>query len=871
MKRLGWFSKLSQQQPTPATARPMAWGVAVAAFLLMTASAAVAQLPNAGTQMSIPDGFTAHHTVDLGGHMSGMTGSNAMYDTLVNMQSGPRVLGESFEMRALPGKKHTWADYVKAFGNGFGGDPNNFATLQVNKSKYYEYSGMFRRDRQYFDYDLLGNPGIPSGYSIPISGSTTPYAWPQVTQSPFLFNTVRRMTDNQLTVLPLSKVTFRFGYSQNIFQGPSLTPSGNSVSGSEVILQEYQRNSTDDFTAALDWKPIRGTKLTYEQEVDHYKGDSYFTMAPQAYTVQEADGTKVALLDSYQSFLPYGYNGTTGAFSPASNCNLSSMINSSTILYANPNGGLPIIDPACNVISSYVRYQPTREIFPTEIFRLQSTSIKNVSMNGDVRYTKANMNLPNYYEDFQGLSKTTRELTYSGDANAKREVIAVDYGIVWQATKTISLSDQVNFSNARQPGTAEYLSGTTESITSGPATINNLTGLTSTTVTSGSAPFDFPSPIGTPTYNYFAQKFVVNNATVTWDALPRATFSLTYRYRAHDITEGSPNSTSAQTGATVFTIHENGGILNVALRPRDNWEINGSAEAIYDDNVLTPVAPREMQHYRIHTLFRPKPWATVSGSYNDLERHNNTNNTGAVYASSGLPTLTYAGPLNHVDHSRVVSLATDLMPNEHYGIDFSYAYNDVYTATNICFQGAASVMPGGTVAPAAANSTGQLCYPVAKGYGANAVLFLGRDFENAPTQYASVALALNPVDKIHSNVGYRISAVNGSRLFTDASDVNGTLVSAYQTPFVKVAWTVHPGFVWKAEYDYYGYGEGGPSGAQYCNNNPGLAIGTTGPVPVVPCSSVANTAMSSGTPTYGFTAPRNFHANNVTLGVHYEF
>ena len=36
-----------------------------------------------------------------------------------------------------------------------------------------------------------------------------------------MFNTVRRMTDTDLTILPLSKVTFRVGYSQNIFQGPS--------------------------------------------------------------------------------------------------------------------------------------------------------------------------------------------------------------------------------------------------------------------------------------------------------------------------------------------------------------------------------------------------------------------------------------------------------------------------------------------------------------------------------------------------------------------------------------------------------------------------------------------------------------------------
>ena len=76
--------------------------------------------------------------------------------------------------------------------------------------------------------------------------------------------------------------------------------------------------------------------------------------------------------------------------------------------------------------------------------------------------------------------------------------------------------------------------------------------------------------------------------------------------------------------------------------------------------------------------------------------------------------------------------------------------------------------------------------------------------------------------------------------------------------------------IWKGEYDYFGYGEGGPSGAQYCNANPALALGVTS-APVVACSSVPNTAMSAGTPAYGFTAPRNFHANNVTLGVHYEF
>ena len=93
--------------------------------------------------------------------MAGISGSGAMYDTMVNLQSGPRVLGETFELHALPGTKNTPLDDLQAFASGFGGDPDNFAKLDFSKGKYYEFSGMFRRDRRYFDYDLLGNPGYP--------------------------------------------------------------------------------------------------------------------------------------------------------------------------------------------------------------------------------------------------------------------------------------------------------------------------------------------------------------------------------------------------------------------------------------------------------------------------------------------------------------------------------------------------------------------------------------------------------------------------------------------------------------------------------------------------------------------------------------
>jgi len=883
MKNAICLSRLSNRQPTPGKIQRIA-GVAGVAILLMLTGNALAQnptpanpLPAPETQVSVPVGYSLHQTVDLGGRMTGIVGSGAMYDTLVNLQSGPRVQGETFELRALPGTKNTLVDNLRAFGTGFGGDPNSFTKLDFSKGKVYEFSGIFRRDRQYFDYDLLGNPNIPTGESIAIGPKNAPtgsYAWPQVNQSPVLFNTVRRMTDTNLTIFPLSKVTYRVGYSQNIFQGPSLSPSGYQFAKYDAILQEYQRNSTDDFTGGIDWKPIQGTKLTFEEEIDHYKADSYFTMAPGDFNVQEADGT-LAALDDFDSQTPY----------PSSACNANSIGTTPILSAPQTAGGLPVINAACAVVTSYLRSQPTRIIYPTEIFRLQSSTIKNIAMNGDLRYMNGNMNLPNYYDSYQGLNGTTRSLTYTGVATAKREVLAADYGVVWNATKTFSLADQVTFSSTHQPGTTTMTSGTTLAT---PATANNETinfagPLTTTNAAAGASTFEGSGAVGTPLPGYFGQNFLTNNLTGTWDAGSRTTLSLTYRYDTHTIAQGSPHNAPLAVGATsngTVTINENGAILNAAVRPAANWSVNGTIEALYADNAFTPVGARQTRHYRVHTLYRPKPWATISGAYNDLERHNNTNNNQSAVALFVPPSATpapngtaasgtpYEGPLQHVDYSRVFSVGTVLSPNEHYGLDLDYAYSDVYASTNICYlNGATATLPG-----AVQSATSTVC-PNIFGRGATGVTesngtalsdWFAKDFSKAPTQYFTASVMLSPAKPLHSNVGYRVSSVNGTQFFNDARAVNGSLDSRYWTPFINLAWAVRPKLIWKAEYNYYGYGEGGQSGSQYCSTSTNLTSA------VVPCTSLSEPTGLTESPA-GLTAARNFHANNVSLGVHYEF
>ncbi len=851
------YTRLPKEHPTRTMTHRVAGAIGVA-LLLMTGFAAAQDAPATATPAAvnaplpakpvIQDGFFLHNSVDLGGHMVGISGSGSMYDTLVNIQSGPRVLGQTITLRSVPGSKHQLLDSLTGFSNGFGGDPINVVKLDFSKGKLYEFTGMFRRDRQYFDYDLFGNPNIPGGQSIPIgpAGSLGQYAWPQVLQSPEMFNTVRRMTDADLTLFPLSRFTFHVGYSRNVFQGPRSIPGAYETAKNTMLFQEMEKNTTDEYRGAVDWKPLQQTIVTFEEVVNHYKNDSYFVLNPNQYTVQEANGLRVSL-GAWDSPTTYA----------ASNCNSNSIATAGVILTsASGSAGLPVVDPACSVVSKYSRYQPTRSIYPTEMLRFQSSSIHNLAANGIFRYTAANTNMPSYQENFQGLNGVIRTATYTGSGTAKRQNVGIDFGATWQISKKFSLSDQVDFSNVRIPGTGTF-SGVSAST---PATAHNETINYAGALTPGVSTIVGQAPNGLPLPNYFGQRILTNNATVTWDVTSRTMISLTYRYGTRFIGQkiSGYTGTVLSSPTTNINIEENGGIANVALRPTQHWNINGSAQFLYADNAFTPVGARQTRSYNVHTMYQPKPWATVSGAYIDTEHHNNTYNTASD------PTVTfYAGPLQHADYSRVGSVGVVLAPSEHYGLDFNYAYSDVYATTNICYlNGATPTLPGtATLTPAGTNAICPGVYARGTPWGP------AKDFADAPTQYASVGLNVSPNKHISSSLGYIISAVSGNQFFNDARQVNGSLQSAYQSPYVHVAWTVHPDWIFKADYNYYGYGEGGPSGAPLCSTATSLTA------VVVPCNSPTLAPYPTGLtePSSGLTAPRNFHANLVTLSMHYEF
>ena len=585
----------------------------------------VAQAPSApATPPAEPDGVTSggyqiHSSVELGYRFNGVTGSEDMYGTLVNLQTGPRFLDQTLSMHSVDHQGFLFDDlYLNSFG--WGGDPNNALRLRADKNKWYNLQGSFRRDQNFSDFNLLANPLNP-----PTSTPSIP-----VTNSPHKFETTRRMSDVDLTLLPQSRVSFRLGYSHNNMAGPSFS---SVHEGTDALLLQPWNTTMNSYRIGVDWRILPRTVLSYDQFLDYYKGDTDTQLAPFAPVLLPGGG-------SVELGLPIDTaNKAPCAVIPPA----TSLVSSGTLT-----------NTTCSAYFSYTRNQRIRTSTPTERLGLRSNYFSRIDLVASFAYSGADSSTP-LDESFNGLITRTNTLAFlgTGTATASRISDNLDVGATIHLTKHVRLIEKFYFWAYRIPENGNF-NELDYSCALPPCTLL-------------SAPLTTPSVPGgtsTLTQSSFNQTWKRNQTDLAWDISTKAGVRIGYRYgdrvfdHFNDFLPGDEDH---------IVVHEQTVLLGLWARPTHTLRLNFDLEHTNYDNVIVRMAPRKESRYRFQTSYNPRPWAVLGGSVNILEDGNADSLT------------------NYVGHNRNYGVTASLTPRETFSLDLAYNYNDVIQNALICF------------------------------------------------------------------------------------------------------------------------------------------------------------------------------------------
>jgi hypothetical protein len=730
--------------------------------------------------------YDVHQSIELGGHVVSNSGSEAMWSTMVNTQSGPRMLNQSLTMHSTDRHKTPFFDNLNSNSFGYGGDPYAGTFLRMDKGKAYKLDASFLRNRQYFNYDLFSNSLIPD--------NAVPYV--PILDSPHLFNTVRKTGDINLTVLPLSRFSGRAAFWRTVNEGPSFS-SNVSKSNSNPLLDQWWRYSNDIYTGGVDWKLAKRTILSYDQFVTSFKQDTTWNLNKFEY--QLADGTPVS----------QGLNIFTTA---ANTCIVSGTENT--------------VIPKCNATLAYHRYMPTRTLLASEQIRFTSASIPHVTMNGRFLYSDGQLNINRYDEGYSGWSDSSINtsgrniIRYAGvGANSHlgtlpRINVSADYGITAQITHKIEFSDIFDFRSFRDNDVTQPYQQTQFGTSLANTSNFYSSSLCPPPYTSKQCPLHTPKTAADITQGYrqayFGQESTTNSTILSYSPVDRLKLSLGFRYRDRTIRKTlqttttstftppfanrgacanvplNPDGTCTVTPASVPSyienneIHEYWGLFGVAAQPMKDLNVKVNAEAMSADESFTQISPRQLQHYIVRTFYKPRPWMNFSGAVNILESRDN---------------VTY---VHHLAHARDYSVGASFQPDDKWSLDLNYSYDDDYSRTDVCYY-STDPMPG----------AGACEIP---GSVANVQPFLGNGYYNYPTQFGSIGFWFNPTRKLRLNAGYLVTAADGSAETLNNRQVAGSLQSKYDMPFADATYVIGEGWEWKGGWNYYGYDEKSPVG-----------------------------------------------------------
>jgi hypothetical protein len=601
--------------------------------MLWAQSSGTSQNPPAEPEGVNTGGYVVHSSVEAGYRSSSVSGSGDMYDTLVNLRSGPRILDQTLSMQSLDHQGFLFDDlYLNSFG--WGGDPNNALRLRADKNKWYNLQGSFRRDENFSDYDLLANPLNP-----PTSTPSIP-----ALNSPHQFDTTRRMSDVDLTLLPQSRVSFRLGYSHNNMTGPVYS---SIHEGTDALLLQPWNTTMNSYRMGVDWKILPRTVLSYDQFLNYYRGDTDTQLASFAPALLPG-GTPVELGLSIDTA-----NKVPCAVKPPA----TSLINSAGTL----------TNVTCSAYFSYLRNQRIRTSTPTERFVFRSNYFPRIDLVGSFAYSDAEMTTP-LYESFNGLltRTSTRAFLGTGTADATRISDTLDLGVTVHLNKHLRLIEKFYFWAYRIPQNGNF--SEVDSVCTGACTL--LTPLSATA----------PTTTDTLTQASFNQTWKRNQTELAWDISKKVGARIGFRYgdrvfnHFNDFLPGDEDH---------FVVDEYTALLGFWARPTHTLRLNLDLEHTNYDSVIVRMAPRKESRYRFQTNYTPRPWAVLGGSINILQDANADSLT------------------NYAGHNRNYGLTASLSPRTRFGLDLAYNYNDVIQNALICF---ADTPPTGVTLPFVTNA-----------------------------------------------------------------------------------------------------------------------------------------------------------------------
>jgi hypothetical protein len=773
--------------------------------------------------------YNIKQAIEFGYRFTDITGNLQTYNTMVNLQDGPRLLNFTTEMRSLD-NRGTFFDRFYFSNFGYGGDPNVVTVLRVSKNKWYAFNGMFRHDENLWDYSLLANPfnpatpvaNAPPNFNPVVNAPTSVAGTPVIAMSPHYFNTRRNMQDYGVTFLPQSKIRFRVGYNYNTNEGPAYS---SIHQGTEQFLLQNVSATLTQYRLGVDFRFLPKTNISYDQIWSYYKTDPGVTDQNQQFSV----GTGFPLVD-----LGVSWNGPpcNPAFQPGGTASAN-----------------------CNAYYSYHSHWQTRVNAPTEQISFQSEAIPNMQISGKFSYTGGDMNVYNYTQSFVGLE--TRSLVsnfaQSGPMRGRHVTSYADFGATWWITPMFSLVDEFHYGNWREPA---QFTATDCSFFSNNSLILAPSFFATTATVPANCPLPASAVAGTPTHksgsapdilvnldsNFLKQQITSNLIEGQVQLSPKAGVYFGYRF-AHRViadnfyntqngiyfpntaergncalangvlpagcTANSDGSVSFQTPNPTFGppgvtgINYNSAVLGFWVKPSPKFSLNLDADITSADNTFTRVSPLQSQQFRIRAQYKAAAWLHLAGYFNGLYGQNNVTT------------------VNGVERNQNAGLSISLTPTEKFSAQLGYNYNNIFSQIYVCFTSSAA-QPGLPPCPGLSGLLQQLA-PYTSNVNTGFI-----DFQ------------WTPLPRLALDLGANISAASGSEVNLSPQSAiptapTGALNSSWYEPYGSIAYHFTKNWTGRALWNYYGYHEDSNSSYQ------------------------------------DLFVPRNFRGNTFTLSVRFAF